>query len=61
VRRFFSRLFRETSGQDLTEYALLLVLIALAVATVLPFFSNTLADVYNNAADTFVGKKTCCD
>jgi hypothetical protein len=37
------------------------VLIALAVATVLPFFSNTLAEVYNSAADTFVGKKTCCD
>ena len=61
MRRLFSRLFRETSGQDLTEYALLLVLIALAVATVLPFFSATLAEVYNNVAEAFVGKKTCCD
>ena len=61
MRRFLSRLVREISGQDLTEYALLLVLISLAVATVLPFFSNTLAEVYDNVADTFVGKKTCCD
>jgi Flp pilus assembly pilin Flp len=57
MRRFLSRLFREASGQDLTEYALLLVLIALAVGAVLPVFSNTLA----NVADSFVGKKTCCD
>jgi Flp pilus assembly pilin Flp len=61
MRPFFSLLFREISGQELTEYALLLVLITLAVATVLPFFSNILAEVYNNVADAFVGKQTCCD
>ena len=44
------RLWREEEGQDLTEYALLLVLIALAVAAVLPFFANALQTVFNNAS-----------
>lgn len=51
MRRFVSRLFRETLGQDLAEYALLLVLIALAVAAVLPFFSNALAGTYQEKAE----------
>jgi len=61
VRRGFSRLLRETTGQDLTEYALLLVLIALAVAAVLPAFASVLADAYNNVAEIFTAKETCCD
>jgi len=51
MRRLLSRLLRETVGQDLAEYALLLVLVALAVATVLPFFSNSLAGVYYDKAE----------
>lgn len=51
MRRLASRLLRETAGQDLAEYALLLVLIALAAATVLPLFSNTLAGVYHDKAE----------
>jgi len=43
------RLWREEEGQDLTEYALLLVLIALAVAAVLPAFAAALINVFNNA------------
>ena len=43
------RLWREEEGQDLTEYALLLVLIALAVAAVLPAFAAALMNVFNNA------------
>jgi Flp pilus assembly pilin Flp len=49
--RFRARLFREDSGQNLTEYALLLVLIVLAVAAVLPVFSNSLASVYQDKAE----------
>lgn len=45
------RLWREEEGQDLTEYALLLVLIALAVAAILPAFAAALINVFNNAAD----------
>ena len=44
------RLWREEEGQDLTEYALLLVLIALAVAAVLPAFATALINVFNNAS-----------
>jgi Flp pilus assembly pilin Flp len=51
MRRLLLRLLRETTGQDLTEYALLLVLIALAVAAVLPIFSNTLSGVFNETAE----------
>jgi Flp pilus assembly pilin Flp len=40
MKELMLRLWREEEGQDLTEYALLLVLIALAVAAVLPFFAN---------------------
>lgn len=51
VGRFRARLATEQSGQNLTEYALLLVLIALAVAAVLPVFSNSLASVYHDKAE----------
>jgi Flp pilus assembly pilin Flp len=44
------RLWKEEEGQDLTEYALLLVLIALAVAAVLPFFATALNTVFNTAS-----------
>jgi Flp pilus assembly pilin Flp len=50
MKALIIRLWREEAGQDLTEYALLLVLIALAVAAVLPFFANALRTVFNNAS-----------
>jgi len=50
MKELVLRLGREEEGQDLTEYALLLVLIALAVAAVLPFFANALQAVFNNAS-----------
>ena len=50
MKELMVRLWREEEGQDLTEYALLLVLIALAVAAVLPFFANALRTVFNNAS-----------
>jgi len=36
------------AGQDLTEYALLVLFIVLVVALVLPILGNTLVDVYYN-------------
>ncbi len=51
MRRLLSRLLRETTGQNMTEYALLLVLIALAVAAMLPVFANTLAGVFHDKAE----------
>jgi len=50
MKELMLRLWREEEGQDLTEYALLLVLIALAVAAVLPFFANALQAAFNGAA-----------
>ncbi|HKZ53120.1 MAG TPA: hypothetical protein VJ085_07555 [Candidatus Acidoferrales bacterium] len=49
MKNLMLRLWREEEGQDLTEYALLLVLIALAVAAVLPAFAAALMNVFNNA------------
>jgi Flp pilus assembly pilin Flp len=49
--RFRARLVREVAGQNLTEYALLLVLVVLAVAAVLPVLSSSLAGVFHNKAE----------
>ena len=44
------RLWSEQEGQDLTEYALLVVLIALALASSIKPFSNAITSVFSNAA-----------
>jgi len=44
------RLWREESGQDLTEYALLLVLIALAATAAMRGLAVSIGNAYNNAA-----------
>jgi len=44
-------LWKEESGQDLTEYALLLVLIALAAVTAMKGLANAISNVYNNTVN----------
>jgi pilus assembly protein Flp/PilA len=44
------RLWRDEEGQDLTEYALLLVLIALAAVTSLNTLAGAIKNVFSNAA-----------
>jgi len=44
------RLWNDQSGQDLTEYALLLVLVALAAVTMMNTLANGIKNVYSNAA-----------
>ncbi len=44
------RLWREEAGQDLTEYALLLVLIALAAIISMQTLANAISNVFSNAA-----------
>jgi pilus assembly protein Flp/PilA len=44
------RLWKEEEGQDLTEYALLLVLLALAATASLHTLATALNGVFNNAA-----------
>jgi Flp pilus assembly pilin Flp len=46
MKNLFTRFVREDDGQDLVEYALLLVFIALVVALALPQLGVAVADVY---------------
>ncbi len=43
---------KDESGQDLVEYALLLVFLALAAVTVLPFLANAVNNVFSKSAST---------
>jgi Flp pilus assembly pilin Flp len=43
-------LYREEAGQDLTEYALLLVLVALVAITTMKMLGNTISAALANAA-----------
>lgn len=51
MKDLFLRLWKDESGQDLTEYALLLVLIALAAITAMSTLANAITKVYNTAAN----------
>jgi Flp pilus assembly pilin Flp len=44
-----SRLWKEEEGQDLIEYALLVVLIGLAVTAVTPALANAIDTAFNGA------------
>ncbi|MGH9690939.1 MAG: Flp family type IVb pilin [Candidatus Acidiferrales bacterium] len=50
MKNFLTRLWKEEEGQDLTEYALLLVLIALAAVAALGSVSSAIKSVFTNAA-----------
>ena len=43
---------RNEEGQDLVEYALLLVFLALAAIAILPFLGNAVNNVFNQAGST---------
>jgi pilus assembly protein Flp/PilA len=44
------RLWSEEEGQDLTEYALLMVLIALAAITAMNTLAGAISNIFSNAA-----------
>jgi pilus assembly protein Flp/PilA len=48
-------LIHSEKGQGLVEYALILVLIALAVILGLRLFGVTIQDLYQNVVDSFAG------
>ncbi len=50
MKNLLIRLWKEEEGQDLTEYALLLVLLSLAATATLGTLSNKLQSVFTNAA-----------
>jgi Flp pilus assembly pilin Flp len=52
MKQHFSRLWKEEEGQDLTEYALLLVLIALAAIAVMGQLGSAVNQVFSKGSST---------
>jgi pilus assembly protein Flp/PilA len=50
MKTILARLWKEEEGQDLTEYALLLVLVALAAIGSLGVLANAINNTFNSAA-----------
>jgi pilus assembly protein Flp/PilA len=50
MKGFLKTLWKEEEGQDLTEYALLVVLIALAAITAMNSLAGAISSVFTNAA-----------
>jgi pilus assembly protein Flp/PilA len=50
MNNFLMRLWKDEEGQDLTEYALLLVLVSLAAVATLGTLANAIKNVFSNAA-----------
>jgi pilus assembly protein Flp/PilA len=50
MKQVFRRLWQEEDGQNLTEYALLLVLIALAATASMNTLASTIRNVFSNAS-----------
>ena len=49
MKNLFIRLWKEEEGQDLTEYALLLVLISLVAVASMQTVGQAVSDVFTNA------------
>ena len=52
MKNLMIRLWKEEEGQDLTEYALLLVLIALAAVTVMGTLGKAINNVFSTGSST---------
>jgi len=52
MKSIFARLWKEEEGQDLTEYGLLLVLIALAAITAMKNLASAVAAVFSTASSS---------
>jgi pilus assembly protein Flp/PilA len=50
MKNLLKRLWTEEEGQDLTEYALLMVLIALVAIASMKTLGTTVSNVFSNAA-----------
>ena len=58
MKNLMIRLWKEEEGQDLTEYALLLVLIALAAITVMGTLGTAINNVFSTAASKLTSAST---
>jgi len=50
MRKLSQRLWQDERGQDLTEYGLILVLVALAAVSTMRILASSLSKVFSNAA-----------
>jgi len=55
MKHLLTRLWKEEEGQDLTEYGLLLLLIALVAITVVQGLGNAVKNVFSNASASLAG------
>ena len=53
MKNLLMRLWKEEEGQDLTEYALLLVLISLVATAAMGALGDAVSDVFSNAIKNF--------
>ena len=58
MKKQLLKLWKEEEGQDLTEYALLLVLIALAAITVMSNLGSAINVVFSSGASTLTSAST---
>ncbi len=54
MKQIIKKLWQEEEGQDLTEYALLLVLVALVAIATMQTLGSTISTVFANAASNLV-------
>ncbi len=55
MKQLLKRLWQEEEGQDLVEYALLLVLIALASIAAMNTLATSISKAYGNASASLAG------
>ena len=55
MHRLTSRFLRDESGATATEYAMLLVFVALAIAVAAQTFGTSLGDLFTRASTTLTG------
>jgi Flp pilus assembly pilin Flp len=58
MKGYLVRLWKEEEGQDLTEYALLLVLIALAAIVVMSNLGSAINQVFSSGSSTLNSAST---
>ncbi len=56
MNQLMRRLWQDEAGQDLTEYALLLVLIALAAIASVNGLAGSIENVFNNASSNLASQ-----
>jgi pilus assembly protein Flp/PilA len=55
VKELLNAMWTNDEGQDLAEYGLLLILIAVAVVAAIGLFKNQIVNVFNSATNALTG------